>query len=444
MSVKFSDFVVETTSANVQYLVGYNGTSNVQITPNNLLSTYVPYTGATADINLGTHNYYGNSFFNGFTSIAASGTQLVLTLASAPVILVSGSGGQTIKLPVATTLPIGTVFSFNNNQSSGAILVNNNSNTLVKSVPSGSYLTLELTDNSTATGLWDAHFQAPSNASWSTNTLDWAGSITSATWNGVAVAINRGGTGATTAATALSNLGGVGGSGTSGFISKFTGGTTTLGSSAIYQNGSNNILIASTTSFTGNTAKLEVSGAIASVNTASNALIYGSSNGTLTSSQVYIVDYSGTNILSVGSSSVSNYNRFHIEQGSADGGMSINVNGGPILEAYDGGFLSVVIYSDGSIENSTGVYGTISDRTLKENITPATSKLDDLMKVNIVNYNLISDENKLKQIGVIAQELEEIFPGLVSTNKDGIKSVKTSVMIPILIKAVQELKQLIK
>jgi hypothetical protein len=31
--------------------------------------------------------------------------------------------------------------------------------------------------------------------SWSTNTFDYAGSITSATWNGVAVAPNRGGTG---------------------------------------------------------------------------------------------------------------------------------------------------------------------------------------------------------------------------------------------------------
>ena len=443
MSVKFSEFVVKTTKNNIQYLVGYNGTENVQITPNNFLSGYVPYTGATADINLGSKNIYVNNLFDVFSSITASGTQIVLTVASVGSYLVSGSGGQTIKLPDATTLPLGAVYCFNNNQSSGTILVNNNSNTLVKSVPSGANMILELTDNSNAAGTWDAHFQAPSNASWSTNTLDWAGSITSATWNGVAVAINRGGTGATTAATALSNLGGVGGSGTSGYIPKLTG-TTTLGNSAIYQNGSNNILIASTTSFTGSTAKLEVSGAIASINTASNALIYGSSNGTLTSSQVYIVDYSGTNILSVGTSSISNYNRFHIEQGSADGGMSINVNGAPILEAYDSGFLSVVIYSDGSIENSTGVYGTISDRNLKENIIPATSKLDDLMKVNIVNYNLISDENKLKQIGVIAQELEDIFPGLVSTNKDGIKSVKTSVMIPILIKAVQELKQLIK
>ena len=190
----------------------YNSSTGVLNIPNygSVLTGYVPYTGATSDLNLGTKNYYGNAYFDGFTSVAASGTQIVLTINSTPSYLVTGSGGQTIKLPDATTLPNGADFYFNNNQSSGAILVNNNSNTLVKSVPSGGYLVLTLTDNTTSAGGWDAHFQAPSNVSWSTNTLDYGGSITSATWNGTTIAINRGGTGASTAAGALSNLGGIG------------------------------------------------------------------------------------------------------------------------------------------------------------------------------------------------------------------------------------------
>jgi hypothetical protein len=155
----------------------------------------VPYTGATANVNLGIRNITANAYFNGFTSMIAAGTTVTLTVDSTPVHLVSGSGGQTFKLPLATTLPSGTIFSFNNNQSSGVISVNNNSNTLVKSVPSGAYLILELTDNTTSTGSWDAHFQTPSNAAWSTNTLDWAGSFTNGTWNGSVVAYNRGGTG---------------------------------------------------------------------------------------------------------------------------------------------------------------------------------------------------------------------------------------------------------
>jgi hypothetical protein len=140
-------------------------------------------------------NITTNATFNGFTSVAASGTTITLTAASTPVYSITGSGGQVIQLPNATTLPNGTIFSFNNNQSSGAITVNNASATLVVSVPSGGYTTVVLLSNATSAGTWDRHDQTPSNVSWSTNTLDYAGSITSATWNGVAVAANRGGTG---------------------------------------------------------------------------------------------------------------------------------------------------------------------------------------------------------------------------------------------------------
>jgi hypothetical protein len=182
-----------------------NGALSTQAIPS--VSGYVPYTGATSNLNLGIYNLISNNVFTGFTSITASGTQLVLTITSAPEILVTGSGGQTIKLPDATTLQNGATFRFNNNQSSGAISVNNNSNTLVASIPSGGYVDIVLLSNSIAAGSWDRHDLAPSNVSWSTNTLDYAGSITSATWNGVAVAVNRGGTGATTSSGALTNLG---------------------------------------------------------------------------------------------------------------------------------------------------------------------------------------------------------------------------------------------
>jgi hypothetical protein len=160
--------------------------------------SFVPYTGAIGSVNLGNNNLSATNVFTGFSSIAASGTQVVLTVNSAPEIVVTGSGGQTIKLPNATTLQNGTTYRFNNNQSSGAIVVNNNSNTLVVSIPSGGYVDVVLLSNSIAAGSWDRHDLAPSNVSWSTNTLDYTGSITSATWNGAVVAINRGGTGSAT------------------------------------------------------------------------------------------------------------------------------------------------------------------------------------------------------------------------------------------------------
>jgi len=140
-------------------------------------------------------NISANNFFLNYTNVAAAGTTTVLTASSSPSYVVTGSGGQTYQLPDATTLPIGAEFEFNNNQSSGSVVVKNNSGTTVLTVGSGGYGIAILLTNSVAAGTWDTHFFVPSNVTWTTNTLDYAGSITSATWNGTVIAPNRGGTG---------------------------------------------------------------------------------------------------------------------------------------------------------------------------------------------------------------------------------------------------------
>jgi hypothetical protein len=105
------------------------------------------------------------------------------------------------------------------------------------------------------------------------------------------------------------------------------------------------------------------------------------------------------------------------------------------------------IRSDGSCYNGTGTYGTISDAKLKENVVDATPKLDSLMQVRVVNYNRIGEARK--ELGVIAQELEQIFPNMIDEAEDLVngrptgtttKAVKYSVFVPMLIKAIQELK----
>ena len=143
-------------------------------------------------------NASANIFYSGFTNTAAAGTTTTLLASSTPNWVVTGSGGQTFQLPNATTLSAGIIYTFNNNQTSGSITVNNNSGTLIVSVPSGGFVTLTLLTNSTAAGTWDYHFGVPTNASWSTNTLNWAGSITNTTWNGVAIGAIYGGTSQTT------------------------------------------------------------------------------------------------------------------------------------------------------------------------------------------------------------------------------------------------------
>ena len=102
--------------------------------------------------------------------------------------------------------------------------------------------------------------------------------------------------------------------------------------------------------------------------------------------------------------------------------------------------------SAGSLFNRTGTYGTISDITLKENIINATPKLQDLLKLKVRNFNFIGKNEK--QLGFIAQEFEEVFPNAISIdtgfgNMNGKKVVKTTVLIPMLVKAIQEQQTLI-
>jgi len=105
--------------------------------------------------------------------------------------------------------------------------------------------------------------------------------------------------------------------------------------------------------------------------------------------------------------------------------------------------LKMLIRPNGNLLNANNSYGSLSDISLKENIVDATPKLDGLMQVKVRNYNLKDDVNKTKQIGVVAQELETVFPGMIETDGDGIKAVKYSVFVPMLLKAIQEQQALI-
>jgi hypothetical protein len=106
--------------------------------------------------------------------------------------------------------------------------------------------------------------------------------------------------------------------------------------------------------------------------------------------------------------------------------------------AVTGGSGKFAIYGNGT-------YGTISDQNLKTHIEPARDGyLADLNQIKIVKYGWKSDElGHATELGVIAQEVEQVFPGLVQEcppNEDGevFKGVKTSVFTFMLIKALQE------
>ena len=92
---------------------------------------------------------------------------------------------------------------------------------------------------------------------------------------------------------------------------------------------------------------------------------------------------------------------------------------------------------------SSGI-NEMSDRRWKKNITTLDGSLDKVMNLRGVSYDWRRDEfpernfeNK-GQIGLIAQEVEILFPELVDTGADGFKSVEYSKMVAVLIEAIKE------
>lgn len=81
---------------------------------------------------------------------------------------------------------------------------------------------------------------------------------------------------------------------------------------------------------------------------------------------------------------------------------------------------------------------TTSDRRLKRNIASIEDALDKILQLNGVTWTWLSDGTS--DMGVIAQDVEKVFPELVVTNSNGRKSVKYGNLIGPLIEAFKKFK----
>jgi len=86
----------------------------------------------------------------------------------------------------------------------------------------------------------------------------------------------------------------------------------------------------------------------------------------------------------------------------------------------------------------TGTVTATSDIKLKENVTTIENGLDKVSQLRGVEFDFKS--NGQHSLGVIAQEVEQVLPDLVTTNEEGIKSVAYGNLTAVLIEAVKELK----
>lgn len=89
-------------------------------------------------------------------------------------------------------------------------------------------------------------------------------------------------------------------------------------------------------------------------------------------------------------------------------------------------------------------YNTSSDKRLKENISATTRGLEALMKIEVDEFNFITDPGKERVQGFIAQQLNEVYPEAVTVGGDDVKTQPWTVdygrLTPLLVKSIQELK----
>jgi hypothetical protein len=81
---------------------------------------------------------------------------------------------------------------------------------------------------------------------------------------------------------------------------------------------------------------------------------------------------------------------------------------------------------------------TQSDRRLKTQIASLPSPIEVLKKIEGVSYYWKSNDDRAKQYGVIAQEIEKVLPDIVKTNDAGFKAVNYTALIPFLVEAIKE------
>ena len=96
-----------------------------------------------------------------------------------------------------------------------------------------------------------------------------------------------------------------------------------------------------------------------------------------------------------------------------------------------------------TVKGDIVAYGVPSDKKLKENIKPIENSLDTVLNLKGVTFDWKKSDGILdikKDIGFIAQEVQEVIPELVRENEDGLLSMRYQGITPILVEAIKELK----
>jgi hypothetical protein len=79
-----------------------------------------------------------------------------------------------------------------------------------------------------------------------------------------------------------------------------------------------------------------------------------------------------------------------------------------------------------------------SDARLKSNIVTLGPTLISLMQLDAKRYTMKADKEQKQKIGLLAQEVQKVFPELVREDKNGMLAVNYQALVPVLINALKE------
>ena len=129
------------------------------------------------------------------------------------------------------------------------------------------------------------------------------------------------------------------------------------------------------------------------------------------------------------------------EAGNLAGATGLIYSGSKVGINNEVADLTYSLEVSGSIRASAGLLSN-SDKRLKENIYLIDNALSKINNIEGVYFNWL--DQKETQVGVIAQQVKEVFPEVVSEDKSSYLSVDYSKLVPLLIGAVNEQSSIIE
>jgi flagellar biosynthesis chaperone FliJ len=116
-----------------------------------------------------------------------------------------------------------------------------------------------------------------------------------------------------------------------------------------------------------------------------------------------------------------------------------------LINQYTGNKLYITNYSGGVYLTQGATSWTAnSDIRIKNINSHITNAVEKLSTLQTINFCYKDDISKKENLGLIAQEVEMVFPELIETNNDGILGVRYTELIPVLIEAIKEQQEQIK